>query len=86
MKLMSDICKQVHDIYCKAPRICCTDFEDNVGVLDISRLPKMRPRNKHLNAKLHHFQQFVKDGTIKLRVVPSDEQLENQLTNPLPEA
>ena len=37
IQLMADICKQGHDIYCKAPCSFCTAFEDNGGTLEISR-------------------------------------------------
>jgi hypothetical protein len=38
-----------------APKVHCKVFEDNVGALEMARLPKMRPRTKHLCIRLHHF-------------------------------
>ena len=82
---MAEIFKQGHKIYCKAPFIFWTDFEDNAGTLEISIFPRMRPRTKTLNLQLHHFWSLVKYGTIKLKEVHLAEQLADQLTKPLSE-
>jgi hypothetical protein len=31
------------------PTVKCKDFEDNEGALEMARLPKFRPRTKHIN-------------------------------------
>jgi hypothetical protein len=36
-------------------KILCKLFCDNSGACELIRLPKLRPRNKHINTKLHHF-------------------------------
>ena len=41
------------------PRIHCTVFEDNSGALELARLPKMRPRTKHINQSYHHFREHI---------------------------
>jgi Reverse transcriptase (RNA-dependent DNA polymerase) len=43
----------------EAPKIHCKVFEDNIGALEMARLPKMRPRTKHLCIRLHHFREKV---------------------------
>ena len=83
---MADIRKQVNDIYCKDPQICCTYFEYSAGALEIYILPKICPRTNHLKFQLHHFLSFLQDGTIKLKAVPLAEKLVYPLTNPLPES
>ena len=41
------------------PRIHCTVFEDNSRALELARLPKIRPRTKHINQSYHHFREHV---------------------------
>ena len=41
------------------PRIHCTILEDNSGALELVRLPKIRPRTKHINQSYHHFREHV---------------------------
>ena len=38
------------------PKVLCKVFEDNTGALEIAKVAKFRPRTKHLNNRLHHFQ------------------------------
>jgi len=57
------------------PKIHCKVMEDNSGALEMARLPKMRPRTKHLCVKLHHFRDRVKDGSIAIHKVPTRFQL-----------
>jgi hypothetical protein len=40
----------------------CKVFEDNEGAIEIAKVPKMRPRTKHLNIKYHHFREEVRKG------------------------
>jgi hypothetical protein len=45
------------------PEVFCTAFEDNSGALEMARVPKMRPRTKHINLKYHFFRsRVVQDG------------------------
>lgn len=37
------------------PNVHCRIFEDNSAALEMARVPKMRPRTRHLNCMLHHF-------------------------------
>ena len=67
-----------------APVIHCKAFEDNSGALELARLPKMRPRTKHINVKYHHFREAVASGKISIQHVASKDQLGDALTKNLP--
>ena len=60
-------------------------FEDNSGALAMARLPKMRPRTKHLCVKLHHFREFVRTKRCEINKIPSEFQLADIGTKPQPE-
>ena len=47
----------------------CRVFEDNVGALELTNTPKLRPRTKHLAIQLHHFRQHILDKTITVEKV-----------------
>ena len=63
----------------------CEVFEDNSGALEIARTHKFRPRTKHLNVKLHHFQSYVVNNAIKITKVSTDLQRADYLTKPVNE-
>mmetsp|Transcript_28700 Transcript_28700/g.41073 ORF Transcript_28700/g.41073 Transcript_28700/m.41073 type:complete len:760 (+) Transcript_28700:1583-3862(+) len=64
------------DIHCKI-------FEDNSGALELAKVPKMRPRTKHLNIKYHHFRQHVQSGLLSLHAVTTEQQIADIFTKPL---
>ena len=66
------------------PRIHCTVFEDNSGALELARLPKMRPRTKHINQSFHHFREHVERKDITIQATPTEKQMADILTKPLP--
>jgi hypothetical protein len=66
------------------PKVHCKVFEDNSGAIEIARLPKMRPRTKHLNIKYHHFRDQVARGRITIHFVSTDNQIADMLTKPVP--
>jgi len=66
------------------PAVHCKVMEDNVGALEMARLPKMRPRTKHLCVKLHHFRDHVKRRLITIHKVPTEFQLADIATKPQP--
>ena len=68
------------------PKVHCTVFEDNSGALELARLPKMRPRTKHINQAFHHFRGHVERQEIIVNATPTDRQMADILTEPLPEA
>jgi hypothetical protein len=40
-------------------KVLCQLFCNNSGACELIRLPKMRPRTKHINTGLHHFREHV---------------------------
>jgi hypothetical protein len=44
------------------PTVYCKLFEDNAGAIQLAKVPKMRPRTRHINQKYHHFREWVKTG------------------------
>jgi Reverse transcriptase (RNA-dependent DNA polymerase)/GAG-pre-integrase domain len=62
----------------------CKVFEDNSGALEMGRLPKMRPRTKHLCVRLHHFREHVRLGKISIQHISSEKQLADIATKPQP--
>ena len=53
-KLISEIAP-VMKITDVQPNIICTIFEDNKGVEELAKVPKMRPHTKHIAVKYHCF-------------------------------
>jgi hypothetical protein len=68
----------------EAPKIHCKVFEDNVGALEMAKLPKMRPRTKHLCIRLHHFREKVRKGEISIHHIATELQIADMLTKPQP--
>jgi hypothetical protein len=68
----------------EAPKIHCKVFEDNIGALEMARLPKMRPRTKHLCIRLHHFREKVRKGEISIHHIATELQIADMLTKPQP--
>jgi hypothetical protein len=66
------------------PKIHCKVFEDNAGVIEISNIPKIRPRTKHLKIKYHYFREDVKKGTISIYHTRIEEQIADIFTKLLP--
>ena len=64
-------------------RIYCKVFEDNTGALEMARVPKMRPRTKHLNVIYHWFTSYVKSGLVKIFPIESIHQKADGYTKPL---
>ena len=60
-------------------------MDDNSGALEMARLPKMRPRTKHLCIKMHHFRDHVTRGLISIHRVPTAYQLADIATKAQPE-
>ena len=71
-------CNAITTVKCKA-------FEDNIGALELSKCPKMRPRTKHLNIKYHHFREHV-GHTISVEHVDTEMQRADIFTKPLSSA
>ena len=63
----------------------CKAFEDNVGAIELSRLPKMYPKTKHVNVSYHHFHNNVANGSKAVHHIPMTDQVADLLTKPLPQ-
>ena len=68
------------------PKVHCTVFKDNSDALELARLPKMRPRSKHINQSFHHFREHVEHQEIIINATPTDKQMADILTKLVPEA
>ncbi|KAL7561623.1 hypothetical protein ACA910_001491 [Epithemia clementina (nom. ined.)] len=83
MELVKEIKSRGIQINCAPPKIFCKAFEDNSGALEMARLPKLRPRTKHLNVNYHHFREYVERKEIVVESVTTEEQNADILTKPL---
>ncbi|KAL7503607.1 hypothetical protein ACHAXN_001832 [Cyclotella atomus] len=83
MELFDEMRRRGHKVVCNEPVVYCKVFEDNSGALELARLPKLRPRTKHINTCYHHFREHVRKGLIKILPVSTDDQVADALTKPL---
>jgi len=65
------------------PVIHCTLYEDNKGYNNLVELPQMKPQNKQIAFKYHHFRSTVKNETISVRYLESPQQIADIFTKPL---
>ncbi len=66
MNLLQEMREREFQVICNEPYVYCKVFEDNSGALELARLPKLRPRTKHINVCYHHFRKHVRKGLIKI--------------------
>jgi hypothetical protein len=85
MNLLKELQKQGFHSRNTTPVVHCKAFEDNMGALELSKVPKMRPRTKHINNIYHHFCSYVRDKMISILHVGTDEQIGDMFTKPLPQ-
>lgn len=83
LSLLKELYSKVFSFNSKLPEVHCKIFEDNDGAIEMARLPKMRPRSKHMNIKYHHFREAVHDGLITIHHVASQYQLADIFTKSL---
>jgi hypothetical protein len=83
MKLVKEFKKELLLPMATTPVVHCKAFEDNSGAVELAKVPKMRPRTKHINVKYHHFRKYVSDGLIKVLQVATEDQLADILTKNL---
>ena len=62
----------------------CKVFEDNSGALELEKVPKIRPRTKHINVICHWFLEHVQNKPIKIYPISTQHQLSDIFTKPLP--
>jgi len=58
-------------------------YEDNSGAYELAKAPKMRPRTKHIALKYHHFREHVANGTIKIHLIGTKDQIADIFTKAL---
>ncbi|KAG7346849.1 DUF1995 domain containing protein [Nitzschia inconspicua] len=59
--------QEISDIYHKLqhdPQVKCRLFEDNSAAYKMAKVPKMRPRTRHINVAYHHFRGEVANGRL----------------------
>ena len=84
MDLIDEISSQGIDIAPQQTKFLCKLFCDNSSACELIKLPKLRPRTKHINTKLHHFREHVASGRITVQQVTTMDQLADIATKPLP--
>jgi hypothetical protein len=83
MNLLQEMRKRTYQVICTKPHVYCKVFEDNSGALELARLPKLRPRTKHINVCYHHFREHVREGLIKIFPIDMKDQIADALTKAL---
>ena len=83
MGLMEEVKQQMAPDTITIPTIRCTVFEDNEGAKAMATTPKMRPRTKHINGRMHHFRGAVASGKLKIESIDTADQLADIGTKPL---
>ncbi len=75
MNLLQEMRERNFKVVCIEPYGYCKVFEDNAGALELARLPKLRPRTKHINVCYHHLQEYVKKRLIKIFPIDTKDQI-----------
>ena len=83
MQLLEEMKSRGFEVICTSPHVYCKTFEDNSGALELARLPKLRPRTKHINVCYHHFREHVRKGLIKIFPIDTRDQVADALTKTL---
>jgi hypothetical protein len=83
MNMLNEMKAFGFEVHHDKPKVHCKVFEDNSGALEIAKVPKMRPRTKHINCKYFHFVSYVEDGSITLHPIGTADQPADMLTKAL---
>jgi hypothetical protein len=62
MNLSDELRKHEVPICEKQPVVKCKVYEDNVGAIELAKMPKLRPRTKHIGIQYHHFRTWTAKG------------------------
>jgi len=90
MNLTEELRNQGVTLISGQPLIQCHMFEDNAGAIELAKLPKLRPRTKHLAIQYHHFRSWTVRGLngeppkIQVKYIQTEEQEADIMTKPLP--
>ena len=83
MGLMTEVKEHLVPETINIPTVRCTVFEDNEGAKAMATVPKMRPRTKHINGRMHHFRGAVASGKLKIESIDTSDQVTDIATKPL---
>jgi hypothetical protein len=83
MNLLQEMRERNFNVICIKPNVYCKVFEDNAGALELARLPKLRPRTKHINVCYNHFCKHLQKGLIKIFPIDTKGQIADALTKAL---
>jgi hypothetical protein len=83
MNLLQEMRERDYQVICTKPHVYCKVFQDNLGALELARLPKLRPRTKHINVCDHYFRKHVRKGLIKIFPINTKDQIADALTKAL---
>ena len=86
MGMLKEATEQGLQVNYLPPKVHCTVFNYNSSALGLARLPKMRPRTKHINQAFHHFREYVEHQEVKVKSTPTENQVADIMTKPLTEA
>jgi Reverse transcriptase (RNA-dependent DNA polymerase) len=64
----------------KIPTVHCHVFEDNSAALEMAKVPKVRPRTRHINSVYHHFRNEVANHRLLLHKVDTEDNQADILT------
>lgn len=59
-------------------------FEDNQSCIKMVEQEKFQMRSKHIDTKAHHVKDLIDKGKILITYVPSEDNIADLLTKPLP--
>ncbi len=84
MNLLQEMREQNFKVVCIEPYVYCNVFEDNAGALELARLPKLRPRTKHINVcYIIIFHDHVQKGLIKIFPIDTKDHIADALMKAL---
>lgn len=83
MTMMEEI-DSVFPLHIDKPNFVCKVHEDNQSCIKMATGTKFSPRTKHIALKYHHFRSHCKSGRVDITYCPTDQQLADILTKPLP--
>jgi Reverse transcriptase (RNA-dependent DNA polymerase) len=86
MRLVKEIKRELKLPMDIIPKVFCRAFEDNTGAVELSNVPKLRPRTKHISTKYHHFRKYIFDKQIQVEHISTKDQIADIFTKNLPEA
>ncbi len=88
MNLLQETRERNFKVICIEPYVYCKVFEDKTGGLELARLPKLRPRTKHIKFAIIIFANTCKRGlsrssplTPKTRLLMHSQKLWRKMTS-----